>query len=234
MIKQYLDRLSNLAELREQWNKHRDIAVQHLSTCSNAVQEMTYLAGTAQEEFAANWDIFSDTDSNNPNDNGDSSASDSDEDIYNPLALATIRARETCRNTRDKEHEKLKLSIQEMTNILSQMFEIYDLTKAQYNEMVSENEEWETARIGMTWCCSDVLNVMEQITSSYQTELFVKACIVDDIKEQKEIDVLLSYAATFLTEPYIDENQLYAMIEAAKYDLLNNTKGTNVHRVVSE
>ena len=75
--------------------------------------------------------------------------------------------------------------------------------------------------IGLTWCSEDVLETLRSVVESYRTELFVKACVVDDVMLQTEMDVLLSYVATYLAEPYIDDNHIFAITEAAKYDLSN-------------
>ena len=234
MISSYLDQLTKFTELRKEWSEHRDVAIQHLSACSNAVQEMTYLAATAQEAFTSNWELpvpsTTTTATSPPPTTLDYQDSDSESEfdsypMYNPLALATARARATCTNTRDKEHRKLMASLSQLTQVVSQMANLYHVSTTEYKALVVQDEQWETARIGMTWCCSDVLKVMLQIVESYQSELFVKACIVDDMMKQTEIDVLLSYAATFLSEPYIDDNQLYSLMEASKYDLSNNKRG---------
>jgi hypothetical protein len=232
MLQAYLDTLTEVTQLRQQWTEQRDVAVAHLSACSNAVQELTYLAGTAQEEFAAKWEIGG---SSNPkhlftginDDNGghdDEEEQEQEQDLpYNPLARASARARTVCRLTRDKEHGKLMAAFDEMARVVSQMQQVYDVAKTTYNTMVATDRHWETSRIGLTWCCNDVLNMVQEMIHSYRQELFVKACIVDDLVQQTDIDVLLAYAATFLSEPFIDGNHLDPLMETAKYDLSNAT-----------
>ena len=223
----FLSNFSDVSQLRNQWADHRDVAIQHISACSNAVQENTYLAGTAQEQFESNWEVLDD----DPTVVGSSSTNtytvmDNNDDLigsshYNPLARATSRARATCRRTRDKEHQKLIKSLQSMTEIVSQLIEIYNKSKAEYHTLLSQDKSWETCKIGLTWCYTDALHVLHTVVESYRTELCLKACIVDDVLKQTEVDVLLAYVATFLSEPYIDENAIFASLEAAKYDLSN-------------
>ena len=226
----YLTKIDQISLLRTQWSEHRDSAIQHLSACSNAVQEITYLAGTAQEQFESNWEVFDDDNlsTNNLSSSDTETETETETDNnsnYNPLARATARARATCRRTRDKEHHKLQQTLQQMTDVVSQMDMIYKTTQNEYVLLMTQDQNWSIKKIGLTWCCKDLIQVMQDIVDTYRTELFLKACIVDDVQKQTEIDILLAYVATFLAEPYVDDNVIFASLEAAKYDLSNKKVG---------
>ena len=200
------DALREFEGARAAWVQLRDSGTRHLAALSNAKQEATYVKAAAQDEFAGPpARTFATADS--------------------PIERAGRRALENCKAVEKREYEKLCGIIREMSGLVDKMSGGHRALRACWNTLRDERlrssveqDEYDKQTIGGTWTAEDFVHRLAAIVDSFQTELFMKASIVEDAMHQSDPDVMLSYSAAFLSEPYLS-GDIETTLEAAKYDL---------------
>jgi hypothetical protein len=214
--------LAEFETVREAWATLRDAGTRHVAALGNAKQEATYVGGHAGATMGAR------------------AGAAEEEDKAAPVESARRRALEQCRAAQRKEHEKLCGIVRQMASLVARMSAARDALRKRWNELreerllrqeeEKEEEEGEgggggsdvdgdATAVGVTWTARDLLHALGTIIESFRTELFLKASIVEDVVHQSDPDVMLSYSAAFLSEPYLAEDAIFSKLEAAKYEL---------------
>ena len=203
-------------EARAAWSTIRDSGTRHITALGNAVQEATYVSPATQDKLAPEY------------------AARNQSMATSPLERAGQRALDSCKIVKNRECVKLHAKIDQLTDLVMKMQAGYNSLQTCWNKLRDKRIRSANAEapdgntdklssmqtpIGVTWVPRDFLNSLADIIDSYRTELVLKASIVEDVTNQSDPDIMLSYSAAFLSEPYISEDHIFSQLEAAKYEL---------------
>lgn len=188
--------LDTVAAARAEWTRLRDKGTKHLSGACNELLRTTYVGG-----------------------GGDGAREEVPESAprCGPLAAA-VRAR--CLRRAGEQLRKLEATVEAMIKLVGALRRAADECAGMTPWPERPGWSAESDAVGESWTLGDVSRALARVADAYCQEASVKACVADDVLRQKDNDdVLMSYAAAFLAEPYLDDNEMFAVLEAARHDL---------------